>query len=290
MLSGEKLADIFQYPPSAFYRFWKTSLADFITSMLAFWLSLFYSTEFGIFIPIGFNIIYNILRQTFTSITASAAPARSELASSLDAARGLPPREIADHLLQDVHVFRFNESFFFPNSHRLTNRILDSVQTHHAPVYNGSYGAEKERNWSVVGKQRVARLRQAAGVTDPGALPPIGMVVLDFGRVNHIDTTAVSHLQTLVAEVRRYGGKDVEFRFVDMTDYVRSRFERAGWPVVDARESPAEEAGDDGATRVYESVAVAVMAPRRDTDTEEYLEKTDTAQTQKASATYMENV
>lgn len=43
------------YPPSTFYRFWKTSLADFITSMLAFWITLFYSTEFGIFIPVAFN-------------------------------------------------------------------------------------------------------------------------------------------------------------------------------------------------------------------------------------------
>jgi solute carrier family 26 (sodium-independent sulfate anion transporter), member 11 len=43
------------YPPSTFYRFWKTSLADFITSMLAFWITLFYSSEFGIFIPVGFN-------------------------------------------------------------------------------------------------------------------------------------------------------------------------------------------------------------------------------------------
>lgn len=240
--------------------------------MLAFWLSLFYSTEFGIFIPIGFNIVYNILRQTFTSVTASSAPARSELASSLDAARGLPPNDIADHMLHDVHVFRFNESFFFPNSHRLTSRIVDSVQTHHAPIYSGSHGSEKERNWSVVARKRVERLRQAAGVTDPTALPPIGMVVLDFGRVNHIDTTAVSHLTTMVTEIRRYGGKDVEFRFVDMTDYVWARFERAGWPVLDAREFPADS-GDDNATRVYGSVAEAVMSPRRFIDQDEFYEK-----------------
>lgn len=240
--------------------------------MLAFWLSLFYSTEFGIFIPIGFNIVYNILRQTFASVSASSAPTRSELALSLDAARGLPPSDITDHMLQDVHVFRFNESFFFPNSHRLTSRIVDDVQTHHSPIYNGSFGSEKERNWSVVAQKRVDRLRHAAGVTDPDALPPIGMVVLDFGRVNHIDTTAVQHLATLVTEIRRYGGKDVEFRFVDLADYVRARFERAGWPMVDAREFPADY-GDQEATRVYGSIAEAVMAPRRYNDADELSEK-----------------
>lgn len=240
--------------------------------MLAFWLTLFYSTEFGIFMPIIFNILYNVLRQTFASVSSSSAPARSELASSLDAARGLPPNDMADRMLQDIHVFRFNESFFFPNSHRLTSRIVDSIKTHHAPVYNGSYGSEKERNWSVVAQKRVERLREAAGVSDPGALPPIGMVVLDFGKVNHIDVTAVSHLGTLVDEVRRYGGKDVEFRFVDMADYIRARFERAGWPIVDAREFPADY-GNEEATRVYGSVAEAVMAPRKYIDAEEILEK-----------------
>lgn len=282
------------YPPSAFYRFWKTSLADFISSMLAFWLSLFYSTEFGIFIPIGFNIVYLVLRQTFASVTASPAPARSELASSLDAARGLPPSSsAADAMLQDVHVFRFNETLYFPNSYRLSQRVLDSVQTHHAPAYDGSHGAEKERNWSVVAEKRIERLRKAAGVTDPTALPPIGLVVLDFGRVNHIDTTAVSHLRTLVAEVKRYGGKGVEFRFVDMTPYVRARFERAGWPIIDGSDflldSEEEEAK---VTRLYSSVAEAVMAPRRrDSYYEhEYLEKVGTAKSLKPTTSYTEAV
>lgn len=279
------------YPPSAFYRFWKTSLADFISSMLAFWLSLFYSTEFGIFIPIGFNIIYLVLRQTFASVTASRAPARSELAASLDTARGLPPSRVADVVLQDVHIFRFNEALYFPNSYRLSQRILDSVQTYHAPEYNGSYGAEKERNWSVVAEKRIDRLRKAANVTDPGALPPIGLLVLDFGRVNHIDTTAVSHLKTLVAEVRRYGGQGCQFRFVDMTPYVRARFERAGWPIADAGEFPADHE-DAKITMLYGSVAEAVTAPRRTEMLSEHedLEKSDTAKSGKPTASYTEEV
>lgn len=281
------------YPPSAFYRFWKTSLADFISSMLAFWLSLFYSTEFGIFIPIGFNIVYLVLRQTFASVTASSAPPRSELASSLDAARGLPPSHAADAMLQDVHIFRFNETLYFPNSYRLSQRVLDSIQTHHAPVYNGSYGSEKERNWSVVAEKRILRLRKAAGVTDPTALPPIGLVVLDFGRVNHIDTTAVSHLKTLVAEVQRYGGKGVEFRFVDMTSYVRARFERAGWPIADAHDFPADTEEEEAkVTRLYNSVAEAVMAPRRRDSFSDHedLEKSNTAKSGKPTTSFTEEV
>lgn len=283
------------YPPSTFYRFWKTSLVDFITSMLAFWLSLFYSTEFGIFIPVAFNLLYNVARQAFTSVTASAAPAPSALAASLDAARGLPPSRLdADRMLRDVHLFRFNESLFFVNSHRLTQRVLDAVQTHHAPASSAAYGSESTRNWSVDAENRLARLRRAAGTaTDPGALPPIGLVVLDFGRVNHVDTTAVTHLKTLVAEIRRYGGQTVELRFVDMSENVRERFERAGWPIGDARAAPAVESweGDEEKTTwLYASVAEAVMAPRRREWYEQALEKMDTEMSGKGTATYRESV
>lgn len=282
------------YPPSAFYRFWKTSLADFITSMLAFWLSLFYSTEFGIFIPVAFNVAYNLARQTFASLAASPAPApSSELASALDAARGLPPAGslAADHMLQDVHVFRFSESLFFPNSHRLTQRVLDAVQTHHAPAHGGSHGSERERNWSVTAEHRLARLRRAAG-TDPSTLPPIGLVVLDFGRVNHVDGTAVAHLKTLVAEVQRYGGPAVEFRFVDMTPYVRQRFERAGWPVGDARSmaSGELEEQDDRTTWLYGSVAEAVVSPRRREWYDLELEKMGTEKSGKPTTAWKESV
>lgn len=195
-------------------------------------------------------------------------------------------------MLQDVHVFRFNESLFFPNSHRLSARILDSVQTHHGPIYNGSRGTERERNWSVVAEKRINRLRKAAGVTDPSALPPINMIVLDFGRVNHIDITGVTHLKTMTAEVYKYGGKGVEFRFVDMSPYVRERFERSGWRIVDGSVPLAlSEADEAKQTRLFNSVAEAVMAPRmRDQYFEEqYLEKSETVNTLKPTASYLED-
>ena len=43
-------------PPRTFYNYWKTSLADFITAMIAFWVSLFVSTEIGIGSAVAFNI------------------------------------------------------------------------------------------------------------------------------------------------------------------------------------------------------------------------------------------
>ena len=167
---------------------------------------------------------------------------------------------------QDTRVFRFNESFFYPNAHRLKTAIMDAIQTFHAPAYSSVHGTEADRNWSVVGEQRVARLRKRALVQDPSSLPPLGLVVIDFGRVNHTDVTAVTNLRSLFTEVKKYAGKDVEIRFVAMTDYVRQRFERGGWSIVDDAEGLSNAYGDGGdekAVKLYRDVASAMAAPRR---------------------------
>ncbi|KAH6670929.1 sulfate transporter 4.1 [Plectosphaerella plurivora] len=251
--------------PKTFYGYWKTSLADFISSMIALWVSLFVSTEVGIGCAVGFNVIYVLLRQVFAGMSSTGSGggrSRGELAAALDEAGRRGPADLPE----DARVFRFGDSLYFCNAFARTSEVLDEVQTFHAPAYGGSHGPEAERNWSVVGEKRVARLRRAAGIREGDApgLPGIGLVVLDFGRVNHVDATAVTHLKSLRAGIEKYGGSGVEVRFAGMTPYVRQRFERAGWLV----RGEGEEGGDEGEvavqpTMLFDSVAGALMAPRR---------------------------
>ncbi|KAK4233507.1 sulfate transporter family-domain-containing protein [Achaetomium macrosporum] len=252
-------------PPSVFYRYWQTSLADFISSMIALWVSLFVSTEIGIAASVGFNIVYVLLRQIFARISTVPDP-RSELAVALDEARNNP---LPSSLPADARVFRFNDSVFFPNAYRAKTAILEAIKTHHAPVFHSPDSAEAERNWSVSGEKRLAKLRRRAGIADPFALPPIGLVVIDFGRTNHVDATACTQLGVLISEIRAYGGEDVLVRFAGMSEYVRQRFERAGWQVVDGEESGEAPTGEgvsgvdkNKTVQVYRNVVCAVTAPR----------------------------
>jgi len=241
------------HPPAHFYRYWKISLADFVSSMLAFWISLFVSTELGIAISVGFNIVYCVLRQVFVPVSSAEGLPNPD-------SPGLPRGGLLPASMPpDARIFRFNESLFFANSYRITTEILDSIQTHHAPRYNSPRGVEAQRNWSVVAEKRTARHRRRAGIRDVGALPPIHLVVLDFGRVNHIDTTAVDHIDILFNEIRKYGGADVELRFAHLSSYVQQRFERAGWNIAGADMSVEDETS---VVRCYDSVALAVTMPR----------------------------
>ena len=249
------------YSPWVFYRWWKTSLADFVSSMIAFWVSLFVSTEIGIASSVGFNIVYLLLRQIFVRVS-TIPDTRSELSVVLDEARRLPPPGTS--IPADTRIFTFNDSVYFSNSYRAKTSVLDTIQTYHAPVFNSAFASEAERNWSVTGERRVRKLRRAAGITDPASLPPIGVVILDFSRVNHVDATACSHLKDLIKEIKRYGGDRIEFRFVGMSDHVRERFERAKWTILGGDEDASTHTAgsDDLIVRVYPNTASAIVAPR----------------------------
>ncbi|KAK3377094.1 sulfate transporter family-domain-containing protein, partial [Lasiosphaeria ovina] len=254
-------------PPSVFYRYWKTSLADFVPAMIAFWVSLFVSTEAGIGAFVGFNIVYVLLRQVFARVsTSSTADPRSELQVALVEARNLPPSDTP--LPSDIRIFRFNESIFFPNAYRAKTSVLDTLQTRHAPGYQSVLSPEAaERNWSVTGEKRIAKLRRKAGIDDPSALPPVGLVIIDFSKTNHVDATACKHMQSLVREVQMFAGYAVEIRLAGMSGYVRQRFERAGWLVLDGNEEvpegrDEERNGEAEVMRLYPTVVSALLAPR----------------------------
>jgi sodium-independent sulfate anion transporter 11 len=250
-------------PPSVFYKFWKTSLADFISAMLAFWVCLFVSTEAGLGAAVGFNIVYVLLRQTFTSVKSISSGDHkelSELQQSLDSSRGMPA-----NIPDDLRIFRFHESFFFPNAYGVKTTILNNIKTHHSPAYSSRNGAEAERIWSVQGERQVARLRKKMKITDPDSLPPANVIVFDLTKCNHLDSTACTQLKQLVAELRLYCGKQVELRFTGASDYVRTRMWRAGFELVDDVDATREDQ-EKGVPQHFASLTQAISAPRRDGD------------------------
>src|SRR6201999_1813888 len=48
-------------PPKVFYKYWQTSFSDFIGSMVAFWVTLFVSVEYGIAAAVAYSVLYLFL-------------------------------------------------------------------------------------------------------------------------------------------------------------------------------------------------------------------------------------
>lgn len=94
--------------PSVFYSYWRTSLVDFISSMIAFWVTLIASSQNGIASAVGFNILYILLRYVFVRVTTTPDP-RSGIACVSDEVSEMPTT-IPPH----VPIFRLARLHLFP--------------------------------------------------------------------------------------------------------------------------------------------------------------------------------
>ncbi|GJN79642.1 hypothetical protein PLIIFM63780_003159 [Purpureocillium lilacinum] len=229
-------------PPRLFYRYWRMSFIDFVASQVGFWVTLFTSTEIGLAASVGFSIVYTLLRLAFprwvglshidTENTHWTVP-NHEAASSVD-------------VPADAYMVRFTEDVLFANAERVKSSVVESVKVHYEPASDAALdvsGAAPERRWNSYASKTVGRVRKRKGITPlHGDVCPLRHVVLDFGMVSFIDITGVLTLIELKMELRRYVGKDLQFRFVNMSEPVRERFARSQWELAKAGEERTGEA------------------------------------------------
>ncbi|KAI4703961.1 hypothetical protein J4E81_001025 [Alternaria sp. BMP 2799] len=232
-------------PLKVFYGYWRTSLVDFTTSMLAFWLTLFVSSEVGIGTAVGFNIVYHLLFMAFHRV--------HRITSIEVASHGRQPGIHPTPL--DTQVFRIHQSMLFYNAYHIKTQCLDAVQTFNSGDVATLEAAHANRNWSVAGKDRALRLRTKAEILEEPV--QIRSIVLDMYAMHNIDTTGLTHLKDLEADIEAYGGKNTQFRLVGLNNRVRERFARFGWKLRDV--SDVNKKG----TMVYDTVEEAVFRRSR---------------------------
>ncbi|KAF9739269.1 hypothetical protein PMIN02_005647 [Paraphaeosphaeria minitans] len=236
-------------PPKIFWHFWKTSFVDFVAAMLAFWLTLFESSEIGIGTAVGFQLVYHILASAFSRVRrVTALPERD-------------PTPEFDQMPTDVQVFKPHTSLIFFNAFSMTSQCFDAIQTYSSGANISFEVLRAQRNWSTAGERRAKALRKRAGIiTEPAR---IHLVVLDMSMVTTIDTTGLTALQDLKADFERYAGKSSEFRLANMHDSVKVRFERFGWDLYDGSAFRDEKASDaKKGNAVFNSVGEAIRHRR----------------------------
>lgn len=245
-------------PPRVFYGYWRTSLVDFIASQLAFWLTLFVSSEVGIGAAVGFSIAYHLLFTAF---------ARVRRVTLLPSATPSPTASIAVPL--DTQVFTLHTPILFYNAYHLKRQILDAVTTHTSGAVVSTQSARDDRNWSVAGAQRAQRLRVKAGILEEPV--QIRILVLDLTGVHNIDTTGLTALQDLRADAEKFGGKSTQLRLVGLNERVRQRFKRFGWEVEDVEGIEKSSEERRRVTPVYKTLGEA-LAQRGRTMSEDGIE------------------
>ncbi|KAF1969701.1 sulfate permease-like protein [Bimuria novae-zelandiae CBS 107.79] len=242
-------------PPKVFWHFWKVSLVDFIAAMLAFWLTLFESSEIGIGCAVAFQLVYHILCTAFARVRRVTA-----LPYNIDPALTDVPA--------NTLVFKPHTSLIFYNAFSTTTQVFDAIQTYASGEHVSFEVARATRTWSTTGERRANELRKQAGIVlEPARLR---VVVVDMSMVTTVDTTGLTALQDLKADVERYAGKAAEVRFANVYPSVRERFERFGWSLWDSEMDfhhgmVVEERKGNA---VFESVSKAVRQRRMGAENE----------------------
>lgn len=216
--------------PSTFYKYWRTSLSDFVGSMISFWVTLFVSVEMGIAFAVGFSVIVLILRIVFARVD-TVTP--SNIGDYYPSETREFPSASTGELPSDTRIFKFKQSILFPNAYRTKKALLSTIQ-----IYSSGVDAPpllpSERLWNAntnndkaIGKQRM----EAGLTTKPSQL---GVVILDLENVAWIDTTGIQALADAKKDIKAFGGSEVVLRFVGVNPSVRTKFEMSGWKLVDA--------------------------------------------------------
>jgi sodium-independent sulfate anion transporter 11 len=266
LVSIYKLTDAFYWIPSAtlsaiiivavwqiilpfhvFWHYWKTSFADFIGSMVAFWVTLFVDVEIGIAVAVGYSLVYVLLRLAFSGVTMVTTDNFSKLYQSQSNSK-------VAAVPDDAMLFMLQDSVLYPNAARITRQITDAIYTYSsgtdevfssAHSINETSASATERLWNDTKGRHIRALRKEAGTehTEESPLPRLCAVIVDMARVAHVDATAMQAFADIRCILREWAGPDADLRFVGLNERVKDRFKRSDdyFQSLKSNESPRDE-------------------------------------------------
>ncbi|KAI0186845.1 sulfate permease [Xylaria flabelliformis] len=238
------------------YKYYRISIADYIAFNVAFFVTIFVGSEYGIASAAGWAVVWTLLRSAFVKPQVSTNDGgRMNISQSVARVTNSETENVGITIPEDTVVVSFQDSVFYPNAQRTKTQILESIQLVYPSIQSPNYRADTERSWSVAGELRLERLRRERNIVMKDM--PLSVVVWDFTMVPFIDVTGITALAMLKDDIRRQLGNIVEIRMVNLNAGVLKRFERAKWQLADI-----DGIQHEGADMIYPSLQRAVWEDR----------------------------
>ncbi|BGP38822.1 Sulfate permease 2 [Rhodotorula kratochvilovae] len=236
--------------PRQVYAFWKVSPLEALIFVLAVLVSVFSTIEIGIYTSVGASVallLFRIARprgaflgrvrlrpdvaapgegldKDGESPGGSGAVTPASRALHRDVYLPLLPDGVRNPLVQvesppdGVIVYRFEESFLFPNASFYADLILEYAQKHTRAGQTFENVSTGDRPWNNPGP---LPWRKSKGTATPeereaAEKPLLRAVVFDMSSCSNIDTTSVQNIVDLKNSLERYSGTRVEFHFASI--------------------------------------------------------------------------
>ncbi|KAJ3274157.1 Sulfate permease 2 [Terramyces sp. JEL0728] len=184
--------------PALLVELWNIEFYDFLSFLIAFVITIFFSIETAIYSSVTFAllvVLYRVARpNAYTLVRDNAGGwiGVETMKQDDDKVDAVPPPP-------GILVFRIEEALTYPNSNYVNDYVVRKVES--STRYNGNAGVENQWN---------ASPHKKTGHFD---LPELKAVIFDLSAVNNIDSTGLQTLVDIRKEVEVHSGKKVPFYF-----------------------------------------------------------------------------
>ncbi|RKF63319.1 putative sulfate permease C3H7.02 [Erysiphe neolycopersici] len=260
--------------PSTFYTYWRISFADFVASMIAFWVTLFVSVDIGIGLAVCFSILHIILRMAFSS--ASTINIQNWPEFYPEKTFPISTTKV-ESLLNNTIIFAFKGPILFLNADRYKANLLEAFQRHSSLIsesHTVSEPVDAEKAIIQPWSDRSQSVPDALSMnseyyTFSNTLTPSVLVyILDLSHVSYMDVTGIQALTDARRLLDDEASSKLEWRLVGVRNSLRACFEIAGWELqeIDAEDckmSDFQENSENAPITIFQDMRLAITFGRQ---------------------------
>ncbi|KAF9483785.1 sulfate permease [Pholiota conissans] len=207
--------------PSQVYSYWRVSPLEFVIWWAAVFVTIFSSIENGIYTSIAASVVLLLIRiahprGSFLGRVTIRDGSNTDSKGIREVFLPLNKNGITNQDIKvvppspGVIVYRFEESYLYPNSSIVNSALVDYVQENMRRGKDMSNIKFSDRPWNDPGPPRGSGIDIQA---ENEKKPILHAIVLDFSTVSHIDTTATQALIDARTEIEKWADHPVEFHF-----------------------------------------------------------------------------
>ena len=228
--------------PRQSYKLWRINPLEFIIFFAAVVVSIFTTLEGGIYTAVGASLVvllYRICRpagEFLGRLRISAYEGASGLSSTIRyiwipiRRKNLNPGIFVQDPPPGIIVYRFEESFLFPNASYMNDRIASYAKEKTRRGKSTQYKTLGDRPWNEGFVPR-SMTKYFASV-DADTRPLLRAVVLDFSAVANVDSTSIQALIDTRQQLEKYADRQIEFHFAAvLSPWVRRGLVAGGFGV-----------------------------------------------------------